>query len=448
MAATMGTHDVIQAVKPSGLHQLIRVLALLVAAPSLMPAAWAQLARIPAATALSVQPQMPSVVAADPLVRVLVSEGPALVLSAAKGSLLLRDAGGQLLAVLPPDQELRLAVDPQGESAMRWQLGDGTPIALAEADLWLEPGTPEAVLQLQQRQYRGQLQLRRQLGSLQAINHLSLETYLPSVVGSEMPSSWPQSALRAQAVAARTYALRQRRSAESFDLRATVSSQVYRGLESETASTREAVAATRGQVLTYDGQLIDAVFHSSAGGSTEASGDLWAQQLPYLVAVPDFDQSSPVHRWQERFEPDQLQRLFAEIGGLTDLTVLVRSRTGRVRQLRLQGPDGALELSGAQLRQRLGLRSTLIELELLRPAVDASAQAPSSSELPRLPALPETLADGPALLPALVIRGRGFGHGIGMSQWGAFGLAQRGASYDTILSHYYPGTRLDAFRGP
>lgn len=445
MAATMGTHDWRPVVNPSGLLQLVGMLPLVVLAPALALPALAQLARVPA-SAVSVQPQVPSVAAADPVVRVLVSEGPTLVLSAAKGPLLLRDGAGLVLAELRPDQELRVAVDPFGASAVRWQLGHDSPVALAEADLWLEPAAPEALLQLQQRQFRGQLQLRAQLGTLLAINHVSLESYLPSVVGSEMPASWPQPALRAQAVAARTYALRQRRPTEPFDLRATVSSQVYRGLESETESTRQAVAATRGQVLTYDGRLIDAVFHSSSGGSTEASGDLWAQQLPYLVAVPDFDEQSPVRSWQERFEPDQLQRLFAEIGGITDLTVLARSGTGRLRQLRLQGSAGVLELSGAQLRQRLGLRSTLIELELVRPQRPLHPQA--LRELPMLPALPELPESDQGALPTLVIRGRGFGHGIGMSQWGAYGLAQRGASYNTILSHYYPGTQLDAFRGP
>ena len=259
---------------------------------------------------------------------------------------------------------------------------------------------------LQQRRYRGRLQLLRQGAGLRAINHVTLETYLPSVVGSEMPASWPQPALRAQAVAARTYALRQRRPAEAFDLRATVSSQVYRGIESETDTTREAVAATRSQVLTYGGSLIEAVFHSSSGGTTEASGDLWAQQLPYLVAVRDFDDHSPVRSWSERFGPDQLSRSFAETGGLLNLQVLGRTTTGRLRQVRIEGPRGTLVLSGAQLRQRLGLRSTLVELELIRTSepvasVEQGPQQPQQSQqsaLP-LPPLPHSPAEPP--LPAL-----------------------------------------------
>ena len=98
-----------------------------------------------------------------------------------------------------------------------------------------------------------------------------------------MPASWPQAALRAQAVAARTYALRQRSASQPFDVSATVASQVYKGVEAETPATREAVVSTRGEVLMYGGSLVNAVFHSSSGGSTENSGDLWIQQLPYLV---------------------------------------------------------------------------------------------------------------------------------------------------------------------
>ncbi|MBM5799812.1 MAG: SpoIID/LytB domain-containing protein, partial [Cyanobacteria bacterium K_DeepCast_35m_m2_023] len=269
---------------------------------------------------------------AEPLVRVLLFEGGALSLAAAGQPLQLSDQSGRVLGVLEPGGALLLQVDAAGGAGLRWSI-EGVirpPSPAAEGqegvnEIWLEPTAPDARVVLQQRQYRGRLQIRRQALGLQAINHLPLELYLPSVVGSEMPSGWPQSALRAQAVAARTYALRQRKPAQPFDLRSTVSSQMYRGLESETDSTREAVAATRAQVLTYRGDLIEAVFHSSAGGSTEASGDLWAQQLPYLIPVPDYDDFSPVRSWHERFEAETLRQLFGETDGVVALTVLARS---------------------------------------------------------------------------------------------------------------------------
>lgn len=392
----------------------------------------------------------------DPALRVLLQEGPQIELAAAEQPLQMRDGAGQPLALLAPGQALTVQSDPQQATGLRLLL-DGVALPMVTGALWLEPMVPGSLVVLQQRRYRGRLQLLRQGAGLRAINHVTLETYLPSVVGSEMPASWPQPALRAQAVAARTYALRQRRPAEAFDLRATVSSQVYRGIESETDTTREAVAATRSQVLTYGGSLIEAVFHSSSGGTTEASGDLWAQQLPYLVPVRDFDDHSPVRSWSERFGPDQLSRSFAETGGLFNLQVLGRTTTGRLRQVRIEGPRGTLVLSGAQLRQRLGLRSTLVELELIRTSepvasVEQGPQQPQQSQqsalpLPPLPPLQWAEPQAPAAM-TLVVSGRGFGHGIGMSQWGAYGLARRGADHNAILSHYYPGTQLDAYRGP
>ncbi len=400
---------------------------------------------------LALRPQQrgSAVLALDPVLRVLLQEGPQIELAAGEQPLQLRDGAGQPVALLAPGQVLIVQSDPQQNTGLRLLL-DGVSLPPVAGALWLEPMAPGSLVVLQQRRYRGRLQLMRQGTGLQAVNHVSLETYLPSVVGSEMPASWPQPALRAQAVAARTYALRQRRPAEPFDLRATVSSQVYKGVDSETDTTREAVAATRSQVLTYGGSLIEAVFHSSSGGTTEASGELWAQQLPYLVPVQDFDDHSPVRRWSERFGPDQLSQSFAETGGLLNLQVLSRTATGRMRQVRIEGPRGTLVLSGAQLRQRLGLRSTLVELELVK-AADPAAPIALQSTLPPLPPL-QGLEQGlqgqaPAAV-TLVISGRGFGHGIGMSQWGAYALARRGADHGAILSHYYPGTQLDAYRGP
>ncbi|MEB3276854.1 MAG: SpoIID/LytB domain-containing protein [Cyanobacteriota bacterium] len=386
---------------------------------------------------------------ASPDVRVLLQQDTQIRIEAVAQPLQLRGGDGALLGSLAPGQVLLLGPDPATPAGLLRL--DGADLASgarsSAGDLWIEPASADSLILLQQRRYRGRLQLRRQGNSLQVINHIAVEAYLPSVVGSEMPASWPQPALRAQAVAARTYALRQRRPGELFDLQATVASQVYKGVDSETESTREAVAATRAQVLTYGGTLIEAVFHSSSGGSTEASGELWAQQLPYLVAVPDFDDQSPVRSWQERFDPDQLRQLFAETGGVQALAVSARSANGRLRELRIEGPLGAVTLTGAQLRKRLGLRSTWIELELIQPPAVTPAVTPAVALVEPL-GLPPLAPPPLPSLAGLLIRGRGFGHGIGMSQWGAYALARRGASHNAILSHYYPGTQLDAYRDP
>ena len=462
----------------------------------------------------------------EPLVRVLLVQAGVLEPTAFGGPLQLRDGQGRLLAVLPegerlrisrrgpllllerPDadaslappqqlalQELRLSAVWSGASGRGSKGGADTPLLP-----WRTVATPAGrslpLVGLGRRRYRGLVRVLPEGDRLQAVNQLGLEHYLASVVGSEMPASWPAEALRAQAVAARTYALAQLKPEAPFDLRSTVASQVYRGTEAETDSTRSAVAATRSLVLSHGGSLIEAVFHSSSGGSTENSGELWTRQLPYLVSVPDRDKLSPWHQWSVRFEPEQLRRAFQETAGASRIEVLAASSTGRVRRARVIGPAGSLDLSGSELRQRLGLRSTLVQFRFEPPlapgpaggittaTAEANAAAsalsrggnraatgPSTAGLPAggpPPPPPLPGADGQgdrstaaaldptitgqlrqepltAPLPALEVVGRGFGHGVGMSQWGAYGLALQGVSYVQILRHYYRGAQLVAY---
>ncbi|NDF63160.1 MAG: SpoIID/LytB domain-containing protein, partial [Synechococcaceae bacterium WBB_3_034] len=326
----------------------------------------------------------------QPQVRVLLWQGGAVQLraAAAASGLRVRDGQGRSLWELPAERGLApLQLDVQnGWLRLRAQPAPEAPTSpevLLARELWLEAlpalAEPDPGLWLQQRRYRGLLQLRLEGDQLQVVNHVPLETYLTSVVGSEMPASWPQEALRAQAVAARTYALKARKPAALFDLQATTASQVYKGVEAETDSTRAAVEGTRGLVLTYDDALIDAVFHSSSAGSaTESSGQLWPRQLPYLVSVPDFDRDSPVREWRQPLDAALLSRAFPELESVSALEVLSTTATGRVRQARVVGATGVLLLSGAQLRSRLGLKSTWVRfaLEPLPAAADALASAP------------------------------------------------------------------------
>lgn len=462
----------------------------------------------------------------EPLVRVLLVQAGVLEPTAFGGPLQLRDGQGRLLAVLPegerlrisrrgpvlllerPDadaslappqqlalQELRLSAVWSGASGRGSKGGADTPL-LPWRTVVAPAGRSLPLVGLGRRRYRGLVRVLPDGDRLQAVNLLGLEHYLASVVGSEMPASWPAEALRAQAVAARTYALAQLKPEAPFDLRSTVASQVYRGTEAETDSTRSAVAATRSLVLSHGGSLIEAVFHSSSGGSTENSGEMWNRQLPYLVSVPDRDKLSPWHQWSVRFEPEQLRRAFQETAGASRIEVLAASSTGRVRRARVIGPAGSLDLSGSELRQRLGLRSTLVQFRFEPPlapgpaggittaTAEANAAAsalsrggnraatgPSTAGLPAggpppPPPLPGAAGQGDrstaaaldptitgqlrqepltAPLPALEVVGRGFGHGVGMSQWGAYGLALQGVSYVQILRHYYRGAQLVAY---
>ena len=429
-------------------------------------------------------------VGTDPVLRILVRAAPTIELGAAGTALRLSDAGGQVLYVLAPGQSLRLRSGARGVILERSGSTPGVssgpfardasrPAALASVapalagelpEVWVDSAAPGGLVPLGTAQYRGRLRVVPLGDRLQAVNYIGLENYLPSVVGSEMPAKWPLAALKAQAIAARTYAMAQRRPGKLFDLQATVASQVYKGVAAETTSTRQAVVQTNGQVLLYRGRLIDAVFHSCSGGSTENSGEIWNRQLPYLTSVPDFDQVSPVRNWSKSFEPQELRRAFVEIDGVTAIEPLVTSTSGRIRQARVTGPGGQLVLSGAELRRRLGLRSTLVRFQLLAPAnpqakalagVPASnavkpapaepapAQRPSPGfrfRLPAPPPLPPVAGPSgsvqPATAPTLMAIGHGFGHGVGMSQWGAYGMALRGKSHAEILRHYYQGAEL------
>ena len=193
--------------------------------------------------------------------RVLVQEGSRLA---------LRADGEQLFEVrgLPGGRRsLRRLVLRLRGGALVAEL-DGEQLRLPASSLLRVTSNDPWGIWLGQRRYRGELRLSGRGGQLRAVNALGIEAYLMSVVGSEMPHQWPLAALQAQAVAARTYALQQRSRGGGWDLKATVSSQVYLGVESETPSTRKAVASTRSLVLVHGGKLINAVFHSSSGGVT------------------------------------------------------------------------------------------------------------------------------------------------------------------------------------
>ncbi|MCH2566205.1 MAG: SpoIID/LytB domain-containing protein [Prochlorococcus sp. ALOHA_A2.0_51] len=434
-------------------------------------------------TLTAVSPAAQVIAVQEPVMRVLVLEASALRLRAdAEQPLLVAGLGSseqRLRALSVRKQRGQLQLTLEGRSRRSLSLALQRELRVRSADprgIWLG-----------KRRYRGELRVRSVGAGLQVVNHLRVEDYLASVVGSEMPESWPLAALQAQAVAARTYALAQHGKAGGFDLKATVASQVYRGVESETANTLKAVESTHSLVLVHGGKLIDAVFHSSSGGATEASGAVWSKQLPYLVSVPDHDQHSPVHQWDVWFEPHQLRRAFRETGGVSSIAVLGTTGTGRIRQARVQGPRGDLLLSGKQLRQRLGLKSTLVRFEMLasksaKPgagvglkrfehsfgdrkssgagtvlmgswrdgttaSVDANASFMGLTPPPPLPPLPVRSKGRSRHQPLMLLAmGQGFGHGVGMSQWGAHGLAQRGADFRQILNHYYRGAEIVPYR--
>ncbi len=257
---------------------------------------------------------------------------------------------------------------------------------------------------------RGELVVSALKGELLTVNVLPLEDYLAGVLGSEMPSSFPPEALKAQAVAARTYALHKKIAAfdEPFHLGSNVIHQVYQGLRNEDARTRKAVEETRGQVLTYQLVPVEAYFHASCGGRTESGLDALGRELAYLkpTTCPCAETSSTA--WATTVTERELQNLFRS--RIDTLKIFKRTSTGHVRRLDI---GSGQTLDAVLLRQKVGydrLKSLWFEVEPIRAAFR--------------------------------ITGKGYGHGAGMCQWGARALANRGWGYERILAHYYRGTEI------
>ncbi|MBA2384755.1 MAG: SpoIID/LytB domain-containing protein, partial [Actinobacteria bacterium] len=220
--------------------------------------------------------------------------------------------------------------------------------------------------------YRGQIEVAVTGRRLNAINIVGVEQYLAGVVAREMPSAWPEEALKAQAVAARSYALAHRVGGRSFDLYADVRSQVYGGVAAETARVTAAVEATAGRVALFEGKVISAFFHSTSGGRTADVAEVFGESVPYLVPVDDpWSSLSPYHRWGPTPVSEAAVREALELRSPVLGLRLTRAPSGRVSSVRVANAAGETTVTGATFRRALGLRSTwltgLATLSLTRP---------------------------------------------------------------------------------
>jgi stage II sporulation protein D len=209
--------------------------------------------------------------------------------------------------------------------------------------------------------YRGAVQILNDGGAVTAINRISLDDYVRGVVAGEMPNSWPLEALKAQAVAARTYALATRKTGSEFDLYPDTRSQVYRGVTGESVRSDAAVAGTAGRILTYGGEPAITYYFSTSGGHTESIqySFVGALSKPWLVGVPDpYDDRSPYHRWQVSFSTAKLTSALGARGKFRKLKVLERGTSPRIVRARVIGTRGSTTISGPDIRERLGLRDT------------------------------------------------------------------------------------------
>ena len=288
--------------------------------------------------------------------------------------------------------------------------------------VWVEPAR-DAAIHVNGQRLRGTIEIIRQHDlTLLVVNHVDLEDYLRSVVSKEAPPYWPSEALKALAIAARTYALFQRvsKTAVPFDVSADVLSQVYGGKTAERGRPSRAVRETKGLVLTYHGQVFPAFYHSTCGGRTENGSAMGPFDLPPLRGgiSCSYCAASPFYRWERRLTKADLAWAvkahgYGSIWPVEDMQVAERTPNGRVTKVFMRGGSRSLFMSGQDFRAMLGF-------ERLRSTAFAIGR------------------DG----DDFILRGYGWGHGVGLCQWGAAHLAQQGLLAKEILAFYYPDAEL------
>ncbi len=264
------------------------------------------------------------------------------------------------------------------------------------------------------RLFLGRIVVRRWQKGLHVINRIPMETYLLGIVGSEMSPAWPIEALKAQAVSARTYAFERRMmmraAGRPYDLESTVLSQVYAGAERIQPSVVEAVRQTRGEVLSFRHRPVEALFHSTCGGRTVPAKEAFGHEVPYLVGrVCEFCKPSPRYSWVARFTLDQLGASLKKAGLIKTKLKKIERKKGE-KDVRI---NDSVRTQPGKVRRALGYTTIFSD----RYTVTTQKKT-------------------------VTFEGHGFGHGVGLCQWGAKGMSEANKTHVQILEHYYPGAEL------
>lgn len=384
----------------------------------------------------------------EPVIRVLIKAAPQVVLE-------------------PVVEGKKISVQVDSKEVLNFSAGTKITASRKGSDIYLNnkkvgptltvTGDTPIKVSVDGRSYRGSVKLTTVLSkaNVAVVNVVPMESYLYGVVPEEAPPSWHHAALEAQAVAARTYAYHamQGRSAYSYDVESDTRSQVYKGMGSEYASTTSAVEATKGMVMTYAGKVINALFHSDSGGYTENSEKVWGNAVPYLKAVeePVKGVNASTYRWTVTTDKVRLESVLKQAGkdvgslksiqlsplGKRPLHVADRGTSGRVISMVMEGSKGKATITGEAMMGYLGLRSTLFDFYV-------GKATPVDIDKTEKPKAYHTFS---SKNDTVVIQGYGWGHGLGMSQWGAQGMARESKTGDTefykkILLHYYSGVSL------
>lgn len=265
--------------------------------------------------------------------------------------------------------------------------------------------------------YAGNVEVLRGNDSLYLINELPLEEYIKNVVSAEVGTNWDMEALKVQAVISRTYALFQKNrnnNKSAYDLTSSVLHQVYKG-SSANARISYAVMDTEGEVLTYNGDLVETFYHSTSGGKTEDPMEVFGKSYPYLKPVESNCDISPYWIWERRIPVEEIEKALG-VRGITNLQIKAYTSTQRVKSLTVFHSEGTLDVDTKDLRKLLGWS--------------------------RLPSTNFTLGRDNG---NYVFDGKGYGHGVGLCQWSALEMSRDGMTYRQILDYFYPGTKLEKY---
>ena len=374
--------------------------------------------------------------------RIALAEGlPQVRLTSAAGWTLFAEDGRTPVALTQPGERWLLESE---RGAVRAQREDSRPVLARERTVIARPTDAEGQVEFNGRRWRGELVITNTGGDLLVVNRLLMDDYLKGVVPLEIGTraNADAAAVEAQAVTARSYALTHLAGpGRPFDMRATVTDQVYGGASAETSVGNRSVEATAGLVLLYGGRVVNAPYSATCGGSSAEPQDVWRTAgEPYLKRVSDqipgsthfYCEGAPKYRWTRVYSHDALRENITKylrtlpgsnssITSVRAVTVSQVTPAGRVGILTVDTDRGSVTLRGNEMRTALRMPSG----ELLYSTYFSVSAV--------------TGRDG---VESLTLSGGGHGHGVGMCQAGAIGRARAGQDFRTILRTYYPGTTV------
>nr|ADM95049.1 hypothetical protein [uncultured Atribacterota bacterium] len=351
-------------------------------------------------------------------------------------------------------------------------------------------------IQVEDKKYRGEIEIITEQSLLKVVNVLKLEEYLYGVLQKEIPPNWPMEVLKAQAIAARTFALfnMNKYIDQNYHICATTTSQEYGGILYEHPQTTKAVDATKGVIAVYKGKPINSVYHSDSGGYTENCEDVWGSYIPYLRSVSSEYEtvvSPPNHQWTYSITEQELLTKLSQKGWqlnyIKEINITEKTATGRVKTLEILGDNGKkITLKTNDFRLLIGpnlVRSSLFtldkkgtfssdeksdkidELSKYQPTekqeqksvsdilkedrdftitelIDLLTRPKKAPENKKMNLLEDIKKEEHFSNLVFVFSGKGSGHGVGLSQWGAYGMATLGFKHEDILKYYYKGIKL------